>query len=127
MSKIALFAAAFVGLAATAAFAQSSPQPAPAPGATPAPSATAPAAPAAPAASTPAGQNVRQVCAKEIRTVCGPSPKGDKTAREPRRQCVEANKAKFSAECQAAIDVRIADRQARKDARKSGAAEKPKI
>lgn len=127
MSRIAILSAAIVGLAATAAFAQTAtPPPAPQ---TPAPSAAA--APASPAPATPAGQNVRQICGKEISAVCGHSAKGDKSARDTRRQCVEANKAKFSVECQAAIDARIAERQerqqSRKDARKSGAAEKPKI
>lgn len=123
MTRIALAVAAIAGLTATAVLAQT-PTP-PSVSQSPAPAATT--APAAPVAATPAGKNVRKVCGKEIRVVCGQPPKGDKSARDTRRQCVEANKAKFSADCQAAIDARAAERQTRKDARKSGAVEKPKL
>lgn len=127
MSRVVLITTAFVSIAATAALAQATP-----PAASQTPTAPSAGAPAAPTAATPAGpasafQNFRMACGKEIRTVCGQPPKGDKQARELRLQCVDANKAKFSADCQAAIDARHAERQARKDARRSGAAEKPKL
>lgn len=123
MLKPAILAFALAGLAATASVAQTTPPPAAstAPQASPASPSTTVTAPA-PAAS-PAAVNYRRVCSKEIKAVCGPSPKGEKQARAARRECVAANKAKFSADCQAAITAREADRLARKQS----APEKPKL
>lgn len=125
MTKIALIAAALTGLAITSAFAQTAAPPA-------APAAAAPAAtsiPAAPGAQDPAAkarfEKFRAVCGADIQKACGNVDRTTDAGRGQMRQCIETNKAKFSADCQAAVAERDANREARKTVAPVNA-EKPK-
>ena len=98
----------------------------------PAPTTPAPAAPAAAPAAAPQRtvdpemkarfEKFRAACGADLATHCATVAKGE---RGEMRQCVEANKTKFSAGCQAAIADRDAGREARKQTQPA-APEKPK-
>lgn len=123
MSKIAILAAAFTGLAITAAFAQT---------ATPPAATTAPAPAAAAPAKSDAGlqdpavkarfEKFRAVCGADVQKHCGTVDRTTEAGRGQMRQCIETNKAKFSTDCQAAV----AERDANRAANKQAAPEKPK-
>src|SRR5690606_13559064 len=59
-------------------------------------------------------EKFRTVCGADIQKHCGTVERGKDQARGQMRQCIEANKAKFSTECQAAVAERDANREARK-------------
>ena len=126
MFKRALIATALTGLAITSVAAQTATPPSPAPAA--APTAAAPAVsekgPQDPAAKA-RFEKFRAVCGSDIQKHCGTVERGNDQARGQMRQCVEANKAKFSTECQAAVVERDANREARKQAAPA-TSEKPK-
>jgi hypothetical protein len=61
-------------------------------------------------------EKYRAACGADLQTHCATVARGTEQGRTEMRQCVEANKAKFSAGCQAAITERAAERAARKDA-----------
>lgn len=93
-------------------------------------------APAAPPANAPAAtkpdvtpemkarfEKFRAACGADLQTHCASVARGTDQTRGEMRQCIEANKAKFSAGCQAAIT----ERDAARDTRKAGQpADKPK-
>jgi hypothetical protein len=100
-----------------------------------APAVTAPAA-APVAASTPQRQDMspeakaryekfRAACGADLQTHCAAIARGPDQSRGEMRQCIETNKTKFSASCQAAVAERDANREARKQALPA-ATEKPK-
>lgn len=91
---------------------------------------TQPGAPSAPAAAKPditpemkaRFEKFRAACGADLQTHCATVARGPDAGRAEMRQCVETNKAKFSAGCQAAI----VERDAARDARKSAPGDKPK-
>lgn len=129
MSKLLLAASAFAGFLATSALAQTATAPA-----TPSAPAAAPAAPATPVAQ-PSGphdpaakarfERFRAICGADLQKHCGTIERGNDQARGQMRQCIDTNKAKFSADCQAAVAERDANREARKQTAPSNA-DKPK-
>ena len=87
------------------------------------------AAPAAPSATAPAKsqtpddpaakarwEKFRAACGADLQTHCATVVRGTEQGRADMRQCIETNKAKFSAGCQSAVAERAAERAARKDA-----------
>lgn len=124
MSKIAILAAALTGLAVTSAFAQTATQPTGSPAAAPAAVPATGAGPHDPAAKA-RFEKFRAVCGADIQKHCGSIDRTSDTGRGQMRQCVETNKAKFSADCQAAVAERDANREARKLTAPTNA-EKPK-
>jgi hypothetical protein len=70
-------------------------------------------------------EKFRAACGADLQTRCATVAKGADGSRGEMRQCVEINKAKFSASCQAAIAERDANREARKQAAPA-TVEKPK-
>lgn len=124
MSKLALIAAALTGLAVTSAFAQTAAPTTPT--TAPAAAATGEKGPQDPA-SKARFEKFRAVCGADIQKHCGTVERGNEQARGQMRQCIDTNKAKFSADCQAAVTERDANRDARKQATPAPAAsEKPK-
>jgi hypothetical protein len=111
-----------ITFAAGAALAQSVP-PAATPTPAPPPSATLPAPGAAPAEDAEVrarAKKFRAACGADLQQHCSPVLFGRDATREQRqalRQCVDANKAKFSPACQTAIAAREADREARRSQR----------
>jgi hypothetical protein len=101
------------------AFAQTTPQTAPAA----APSAAAPAA-ATPAPGGPLQdpaararfEKFRAACGADLQTHCASVARGTEQGRAEIRQCIDANKTKFSAGCVTALKDRDAERAARKEA-----------
>lgn len=95
---------------------------------------------AAPAAAAPSSQRgngpqdadakarwekFQAVCGTDLKTHCSGIERSAEKGRGEMRQCMEANKAKFSAACQSAVAEREAARAARKDAQPAPA-DKPK-
>jgi hypothetical protein len=106
---------------------------------------TAPAPSAPPAAAAPAPQRqgmpdnpeakarfekFRAACGADLKTFCATVERGTEQGRGEMRQCVEANKAKFSATCLNALAERDANREARKQGQAApvapASADKPK-
>lgn len=88
-----------------------------------------PAAPPAERAADPEAkarfEKFRTACGPDLQTHCATVAKGTDHSRADMRQCIEANKSKFSAACQTAITEREANREARKQSQPV-AVEKPK-
>ena len=115
MRMITTSAALIFAVMTSSVFAQTAAPQAPAPAAaTPAPQVSAPADPEAKARF----EKFRLVCGADLQTHCANVQRGEQAkgeqGRGEMRQCIEANKAKFSTACQTAITERDAARQARK-------------
>jgi hypothetical protein len=67
----------------------------------------------------------RAACGADLKTHCATVATGTEQSRTEMRQCIEANKTKFSASCQSAVAARDANREARKQAQPA-VGDKPK-
>jgi hypothetical protein len=61
-------------------------------------------------------EKFRAACGTDLQTHCATVARGTEQGRTEMRQCIDANKVKFSAGCQTALKERDAERAARKEA-----------
>lgn len=71
-------------------------------------------------------EKFQAACGADLKTHCAGIERSAEKGRGEMRQCIETNKAKFSATCQSAVNEREAARAARKDAQQPAPTDKPK-
>jgi hypothetical protein len=119
MRALQYLAIAVITALPVAAFAQTAPQTTPqtAPAAAPItqPSATTSAKPQEDPAARARWEKFRAACGADLQLHCATVTRGTEQGRNEMRQCIDTNKAKFSAGCVTALKERDAERAARKD------------